>query len=79
VIPAAPYVYHPFIDPLPWAWAHWAWTLLPLCAAVALVYKSIKCSTMSRVPREAAVIFVWIIVGMVLAAGALAGLVKVMQ
>ena len=43
----------PFLDPIPiWANAVWPWLLLPLTAAVALVYKSIKCRTMRQVPRK---------------------------
>ena len=75
---AAPYVYHrPFLEPLPlWGNRAWPWLLVPLCAAVALVYKSIKCAEMKRVPREAATLFAWIIGGMVLSAVALTLVVK---
>ena len=64
-----------FVYPLP-LWDYWPWLMLPLCAGVAIVYKAIKCHSMKSVPREAAVIFVWILVVMVLAGGALAGIVK---
>ena len=67
--------YVPFVYPLP-IWDYWPWLLLPLCAGVAIVYKSVKCSTMKLVPREALVIFVWMLVGFAAAAGALAGVVK---
>ena len=68
--------YVPLFDPLP-IWVNsWFWPALlaPLCAAVAIVYKSIKNKEMSSVPREASVLFVFIIGGMALAALALAGL-----
>ena len=65
----------PFVYPLP-LWDYWPWLILPLTAGVAIVYKAIKCHSMKSVPREAAVIFVWILVVMVLAGGALAGIVK---
>ena len=68
--------YVPFVYPLP-IWDHWPWLILPLCAGVAIVYKSVKCQTMSRVPKEALVIFVWMLVGFAAAAGALAGVVKI--
>ncbi len=65
--------YVPFLRPLPvWSDAIWPFLLLPLCIAVSIVYKSIKCRTMADVPREAAKITVWIIGGMVLAAAVLA-------
>ena len=66
--------YIPFLYPLP-IWDYWPWLLIPLTAGVAIVYKSVKCQSMRHVPREALVIFVWILVGMAAAAGALAGVV----
>jgi hypothetical protein len=67
----------PFLDPIPvWSNSVWPWLLLPLAIAVAVVYKSIKCRTMSQVPREAAEIAGWIVVGMVIAAGVLALIVQ---
>lgn len=72
--------YTPFLDPIPiWSNAVWPWLLLPLTLAVSLVYKSVKCRTMRQVPREAAVIAVWIILGMIIAAVVLAGLVRAME
>jgi hypothetical protein len=72
--------WRPFLDPLPiWSNAVWPWLLVPLAVAVALVYKSIKCRTMRDVPREAASIAIWIIVGMVIAAVALAVVVRGME
>lgn len=71
----------PFIDPLPVWQPDWMWAvlLIPLCAAVAVVYKSIKCGQVSRIPREALGLFITIIVGMVAAAAALAGIVRFMR
>ena len=73
---AAPF--RPFWQPLP-VWNYWWLLLVPLCLGVSIVYKSIKCHRMSQVPREAAVIFVMILVGMALAGGLLLGLVRVME
>lgn len=70
--------YIPFLYPLP-VWDAWAWLLLPLCLGVSIVYKSIKCRTMNQVPREALIIFVWILIGMGAAAGALASVVKLTE
>jgi hypothetical protein len=73
--------YIPFLDPLP-IWANpWIWPmlLLPLSAGVAVVYKCIRCKDLSKVPGEAAGLFVLIVLGMVLAAGALAGFAKLME
>jgi hypothetical protein len=62
--------FRPFWQPLP-VWDYWYLLLLPLCLGISVVYKSIKCRTMRQVPREAAVIFLMIMLGMVLAAAAL--------
>lgn len=66
----------PFIYPLP-IWDYWPLLIVPLAAGVSIVYKSVKCQSMSLVPREAAQIFAWILVGMVAAGAALAGVVKI--
>ena len=70
--------YAPFLSPLP-VWNYWPALLFPLCAVVAIVYKSIKCASMSQVPREATALFIWILLGMAAAAAILAGVVKVME
>ena len=67
--------YVPFVYPLP-IWDYWPWLLLPLCAGVAIVYKSVKCQTMSLVPREALVIFIWMLVGFAASAVVLLGVLK---
>jgi membrane protein YdbS with pleckstrin-like domain len=72
------YPYEPFNKPLP-VWNWWYLLLLPLCLAIAIVYKAIRCDSMKRVPREALGLFVFIIVVMVLTAGALAALVEVLS
>jgi hypothetical protein len=66
--------YRPFLDPLP-VWNLWFLLILPLCAAVAVVYKSMKCQSMKQVPREAGAIILWIIGGFSAAALALLVLV----
>ena len=71
-------VYHPFKSPLP-AWDYWYLLLLPLCLGISIVYKSIKCHQMRQVPREAAEIFVTILVGMTFAAVALMALLWLVQ
>ncbi len=71
---------HLFIQPLPlWDDHLWPWLLVPLCAAVAIVYKSIRCRSMKTVPREASVIFLWILVCMVVAGAALSGIVRILE
>jgi hypothetical protein len=70
----------PFLDPVPiWSNAVWPWMLIPMAAAVSIVYKSIKCRTMSQVPREATEIFFTIILGMIAAAVVLAGVVQALE
>jgi hypothetical protein len=74
---AAP-AFRPFWQPLP-VWDYWYLLLLPLCLGVSIVYKSLKCREMRQVPREAAVIFVMILLGMVTAAAGLLMLVWLME
>jgi len=70
--------YTPFYDPLP-VWDVWYLLLIPLCVAISIVYKSIKCQSMNQVPREAGVILFWILVGIGIAGATLAGVVRVME
>ncbi len=71
------YQYVPFLKPLPvWGDHVWPWLLVPLCVAVAVVYKSIRCRRMSQVPGEAAVLTAWILIGMAVAAAVLALIVE---
>lgn len=70
----------PFLQPMPlWNDAVWPWLLVPLCVGVAIVYKSIKCRTMREVPREAAVLSLWILGGMAAAAVGLGILVRLIE
>ena len=74
----AQFVYRPFISPLP-IWNYWWVLLFPLTIGVSVVYKAIKMPSMKDVPREAAVIAMWILLGMAAAAAVLSGVVKVLQ
>ncbi len=65
----------PFLQPLP-VWNIWPTLLLPLCVAVSIVYKSVKCADMRQVPREALSIFLWILAAFAGAGVALAIVVK---
>ena len=78
--PGRTYKYVPFLTPMPaWEDTLWPWLLLPLCIAIAVVYKSIKCRTMKQVPREATILTLWIVAGMAIAAAALALLVEALE
>ena len=74
----AEWQYQPFKKPAP-LWDYWYLLLLPLCLAISVVYKSVRCESMRRVPREALVLFVVIVVVMVASAGALAAIVELME
>lgn len=63
------------VRPLP-VWDYWWLLLVPLCVAIAIVHKSIKCRSMNQVPREAAAITFWIIAGMVGAGAVLLSIVN---
>lgn len=60
-----------FDAPIPGIWNIWPWLILPLCAGVALVYKTIHVEEMRQVPVEAFKTMLWILGGM---AGVAAGL-----
>ena len=69
--------YRPFLDPLPvWPNYIWPWLVVPLCAAVSIVYKSIRCRSMNKVPREALGLCVIILLGLTAAAIVLAVIVR---
>jgi len=70
----------PFVNPLPvWHQSRWPLLIVPLCAGVSVVYKSIKCASMKTVAREATVITLWIILAMAAAAIALGVLVRFLE
>ena len=70
--------YTPFVNPLP-VWDYWYLLILPLAAAVSVVYKSIKLERMRDVPGQALVIGLWIVFGMLGAAVVLAGVVRLVE
>ena len=71
--------YTPFIRPLPGVWDYWAWLLLPLCIGVSVVYKTIKAPKLARVPAEATLITLYILISMVAAGIALAVFVRILS
>ena len=80
IFAALPLAFRPFIDPLPiWRLPTWLETpalLIPLTIGVAVVYKSIKCRKMSKVPRESTELTLWILLFMLIAALVLTGVVR---
>jgi hypothetical protein len=69
---AAPAVlaFRPFLDPVP-VDQYWMLMLLPMVAAIAVVYKTIKTDRLEKIPREATVLAAQIVAFMVMAAAAL--------
>ena len=67
--------YRPFLDPID---LHGVWylLLLPIALFIALAYKAVRCPTRERYPREVAIFFTQILVGIV-GLGALAYVVIV--
>ena len=78
VLFSAALAYTPFVNPLP-VWDYWYLLILPLAAAVSVVYKSIKLERMRDVPWQAFVIGLWIVFGMLGAAVLLAGVVRIVE
>ena len=56
--------YVPFMTPLR-LWDAWPWLAIPLTIAVSVVYKTIKCREVRQIPRESAVIALWIVLAMI--------------
>jgi len=69
--------YIPLVTPLP-LWDYWAWLLLPLCAAVSIVYKTIKCRFVREIPLQAAAITGWIVLSMIAVAAGIWLLYQIM-
>lgn len=65
------YGWRPFLTPMP-VWDYWFWLLLPLALGVAVAYKTTKCASAATIPREAALLAVWIVGGLIAAAAAVA-------
>ncbi len=72
------YRYIPFLKPAP-VWSYWYLLSLPLCLIITVVYKSVRCQSMSRVPREAAQLFAFILLVMVASAAGLGFLVRFLE
>ena len=78
VAAAAEYQFRPFHNAAP-VWDYWYLLALPICAAIAVVYKCVRCKEMSRVPREALVLAFFMSAVLVMVAVALAMLVWVTE
>lgn len=72
---AALLAWTPFLQPLPLE-AYWMWLILPIAAAIAVVYKALKLRNIEQLPVEAAKLTVVIIASMIIAAIALYVLVE---
>jgi hypothetical protein len=68
----------PFFDPLPALYPgmdeYWLLLVIPLVLAISMVYKATRLKDLRRLPKDAAVMSVQILVMMVFAAAALGGL-----
>ena len=67
--------WQPFHTAMP-VWGYWFWLLIPLCAGVAVVYKTTKCREPGTIAWEALVLTAWIFLGLVAAAAAVAVVVR---
>jgi hypothetical protein len=75
---AEAYQWRAFLDPLP-VWNVWYLLLVPLCAGVAVVWKSIKCEAVRKIPGQAAELLFWILFTMIVAGVGLAFLVRAIE
>ena len=53
-----------FVHPLILPFGTTLWLLLPLCASVAIVYKTIRVSTLRRLPLQAGILIVYMLGGL---------------
>ena len=57
----------PFYNPMPMSSATVLWLVLPLCASVALVYKTVRTRDLRRLPREVlGLLMLYMVPGLVL-------------
>ena len=54
-----------FVNPVTITFHTELWLLLPLCAAVAVVYKTIRCEELGRLPRDLAALMAYMAAGLV--------------
>lgn len=59
-----------FLEPIN-VQGYWPWLLIPLAAAIAIVYKTLKVRNVRQVPLAAAGLTLTILIGMAVAAAAL--------
>jgi len=55
----------PFYNPMPMSSATVLWLVLPLCASVAMVYKTVRTKDVRRLPWEVLWLFVYMVVGLI--------------
>lgn len=70
--------FRPFMQPLP-VWDYWYLLALPLCAGVAIVYKSLRAKSMRRLWWEGTRATLWILVGLTGAAAALLVALRIVE
>jgi hypothetical protein len=68
----------PFVRPMP-MWDYWWLLFFPLLLGICTVYKAVKVSHLSQLPRAALTMSVWVTLAFVMFALGLYGFVKVMQ
>lgn len=62
--------WRPLLDPLP-VDTYWLWLMLPMVAAIAVVYKALKVSELSEIPSQALVLAAQLVFLMVVAGATL--------
>lgn len=60
-----------FVNPMVLPFHSLLWLLMPLCVSVAVVYKAIRTEDLRRLPREILVLLAYMLVGLLVLAGAL--------
>ncbi len=63
--------YIPFRDAIP-IHDYWVWLIIPLCLAVAIVYKTVRAEDSDRLAKDAIIAAAWILAGLAGGAAALA-------
>ena len=53
-----------FSYPIQWPSGLLLWLVLPLCASVAIVYKTVRTRSLRRLPLQVVAVFAYMVVGM---------------
>lgn len=61
-----------FYNPMPLEANGWTlWLVLPICASVAIIYKTVRLNTLKRLPQEIIYLIIYMTLGLIVLGGGL--------